>query len=131
VKKLDKVIFFEIPVDNQKRASKFYHATFDWKMNEIPAMHYTQVGTVDADRMGVRGIPKEPGAINGGMVERGEQPTNSPVIYIKVENIDQATALVQKNGGEVIKTKTPVGDFGFAAYFKDTEGNTIGLWQFK
>ncbi len=25
--------------------------------------------------------------------------------------------------------KTPVGDMGFAAYFKDTEGNVIGLWE--
>lgn len=127
---LDKVVFFEIPVDNLTRAGKFYGAAFDWKINELPEMHYTQIGTVEADRMGIRGTPKEPGAINGGMVERGRQPTQTPVIYVKVENIDQAAALIEKNGGKIVKSKTPVGDFGFAAYFKDTEGNTIGLWQF-
>jgi predicted enzyme related to lactoylglutathione lyase len=131
VKNLDKVIFFEIPVDNPTRAGKFYRATFDWKLNEIPAMHYTQIGTVEADRLGVRGTPKEPGAINGGMVERSLQPTKSPVIYIKVDDIDQTTAAIKKNGGEIIQPKSPVGDFGFAAYFKDPEGNTIGLWQFR
>jgi len=50
---LDKVIFFEIPADDPKRAREFYQTTFDWKMNEIPQMHYTQIGTVEADRMGV------------------------------------------------------------------------------
>jgi predicted enzyme related to lactoylglutathione lyase len=126
---LDKVIFFEIPVDNSVRAQEFYRTVFGWKMNEIPEMHYTQVATVDADRNGVRGIPKEPGAINGGMVER-QEPVRTPVFYIRVENIDQAAAAIEKNGGEVIKPKSPVGNFGFAAYFKDTEGNVLGLWQF-
>jgi hypothetical protein len=124
-------MFFEIPVDNLTRAGKFYATTFDWKINELPEMHYTQIGTVEADRMGVRGTPKEPGAINGGMVERGRQPTQTPIIYIKVEDIERACALVEKNGGKVIKSKAPVGDFGFAAYFEDTEGNTVGLWEFR
>ena len=126
---LDKVIFFEIPAESPQRARGFYEMVFGWKMNEIPQMHYTQIGTVEADRLGVRGIPKEPGAINGGMVERRD-PVNNPVIYIRVDNIDDAAAKIQKNGGEIIKPKSPVGNFGFAAYFRDTEGNIVGLWQF-
>jgi len=98
-------------------------------MNEIPAMHYTQVGTVDADVLGVRGKPKEPGAINGGMIQR-QSPVKSPVIYISVKNIDDAAAAIERNGGKVIQPKTPVGNFGFAAYFSDTEDNIVGLWQF-
>ena len=127
---MNKVIFFEIPVDNPARATEFYRSVFGWKMNEIPSMHYTQVGTVEADRLGVRGVPKEPGAINGGMVERRRGPVNTPLIYISVENIDQAIETIEKNGGETITPKAAVGNFGFAAYFKDTEGNAIGLWQF-
>jgi len=126
---LDKVIFFEVPADDLARARKFYGTVFDWKMNEIPQMHYTQVGTVEADRLGVRGTPKEPGAINGGMVERGDS-VKSPVIYINVKNIDEAATTIEKNGGKIIQPRTPVGNFGFAAYFRDTEGNVVGLWQF-
>ena len=92
-------------------------------------MHYTQIGTVEADMMGVRGTPREPGAINGGMVERNGQVKN-PIIYIRVDNIDATTTSIEKNGGKIIKPKSPVGNFGFAAYFKDTEGNIVGLWQF-
>jgi hypothetical protein len=126
---LDKVVFFEIPADSPKRAREFYEMTFGWKMNEIPQMHYTQIGTVEADRLGVRGTPKEPGAINGGMVERRD-PVNNPVIYIRVDDIDQAAARIEKHGGKIIKPKSPVGNFGFAAYFRDTENNVVGLWQF-
>jgi hypothetical protein len=126
---LDKVIFFEIPADNLARARKFYGTVFGWKMNEIPSMHYTQVGTVEADRLGVRGKPKEPGAINGGMVERNDS-VKSPVIYVSVQNIDEAAVTIEKNGGKIIQPRAPVGNFGFAAYFRDTEGNIVGLWQF-
>lgn len=126
---LDKVVFFEIPVDISARAREFYSTVFGWRMNEVPEMHYTQVGTVEADRDGIRGTPKEPGAINGGMVERHE-PVDTPVIYIRVDDIAQIAANIEKKGGKIIKPKTPVGNFGFAAYFRDTEGNVVGLWQF-
>ena len=129
MRNLDKVIFFEIPADNLPRARKFYGTVFGWKMNEIPSMQYTQVGTVEADKLGVRGTPKETGAINGGMVERNDS-VKSPVIYVSVKNIDEAAATIEQNGGKVIQPKAPVGNFGFAAYFKDTEGNVVGLWQF-
>ena len=36
---------------------------------------------------------------------------------------------VKNMGGEVVRGKMQVGEMGHAAYFKDTEGNIIGLWQ--
>jgi len=36
---------------------------------------------------------------------------------------------VQRLGGSTVSEKQPVGDMGFAAYFKDSEGNVLGLWQ--
>ncbi len=93
-------------------------------------MYYAQVETVEADRMGVRGIPREVGAINGGMIERRPGVVESPIIYVRVADIDKSAEAIEKHGGKVLKPKARVGDFGFAAYFKDTEGNTVGLWQF-
>jgi predicted enzyme related to lactoylglutathione lyase len=122
---MDKVVHFEIPADNLARAKKFYNTVFGWKMNEIPEMDYVMVGTVESDE---NGIPKETGAINGGMLER-QDPVKSPVITINVKNIDQAAESIEKNGGKIVRPKMAVGDMGFAAYFKDTEGNVIGLWQ--
>jgi predicted enzyme related to lactoylglutathione lyase len=122
---MGKVVHFEIPADNLARAKKFYNTVFGWELNEFPEMEYTMVKTVQTDE---NGMPKEAGAINGGMLER-QEPVKAPVITISVDNIDQATATIEKNGGKIVRPKMPVGDMGFAAYFRDTEGNVIGLWQ--
>ena len=122
---MDKIVHFEIPADNLARAKKFYSTVFGWKMNEMPEMDYVLVHTVESDE---NGMPKEPGAINGGMLKR-EDPVKSPVVTISVKSIDEAAKTIEKNGGKIIRPKMPVGDMGFAAYFKDTEGNAVGLWQ--
>lgn len=46
-------------------------------------------------------------------------------------SIDEAEKRIQKNGGKMIRKKMPVGDMGFAAYFQDSEGNVVGLWETK
>ncbi len=122
---MGKVVHFEIPADNLARAKKFYSTVFGWTLNEFPEMEYTIARTVESDQ---NGMPKKPGAINGGMLQR-QDPVKTPVITISVDNMDQAAATIEKNGGKIIRPKMPVGDMGFAAYFKDTEGNVVGLWQ--
>jgi hypothetical protein len=122
---MDKVVHFEIPADDLTRAKKFYNTVFGWNMNEMPEMEYVMVGTAESNE---NGMPKEPGAINGGMLER-QDPVKSIVVTINVKDIDQAAATIEKNGGKIVRAKMPVGDMGFAAYFKDSEGNVVGLWQ--
>jgi predicted enzyme related to lactoylglutathione lyase len=122
---MGKVVHFEIPADNLARAKKFYSTVFGWTLNDFPDLEYTIAKTAESDQ---NGMPKEPGAINGGMLQR-QDPVKSPVITISVENMDQAAATIEKNGGKMIRAKMAVGDMGFAAYFKDTEGNVVGLWQ--
>ena len=73
-------------------------------------------------------MPVEPGSINGGMLKR-ERPVTAPIITIAVEDMETAMKNIKKMGGEVVRGKMQVGDMGYAAYFKDTEGNIIGLWQ--
>jgi uncharacterized protein len=119
------VVHFEIPADDVSRAKKFYATVFGWSANDFPEMEYVMLGTTESEE---NGMPKQPGAINGGMLKR-EYPVNYPVVTIDVENMDEALEKLKKNGGLVVREKLPVGDMGFAAYFKDSEGNTIGLWQ--
>jgi uncharacterized protein len=73
-------------------------------------------------------MPSEPGAINGGMMQRTEQ-TPSPVITIDVDAIDDALAEVEAQGGSTVLPRTPIEGMGAFAYFKDTEGNVMGLWE--
>ena len=122
---MGKVVHFEIPADDLSRAKKFYSAVFGWKTTEMPEMEYVMVGTTESDE---NGMPRQPGAINGGMLKR-QDPVRYPVVTIDVESIDDALATVKKNGGQVVREKLAVGDMGFTAYFRDSEGNVIGLWQ--
>ena len=120
-----KVVHFEIPADNVERAKTFYKSAFGWNFNQVPGIDYTMLITVPVDK---NGMPTEPGAINGGMQTR-RGAVKSPVITIQVEDIEAALKSVTKLGGVVVQKKMPVADMGFTAYFEDTEGNIIGLWQ--
>ena len=122
---MDKVVHFEIPVDDIERAKQFYSKMFGWDMETYPAMNYTilRTGPVDKERM-----PKEPGFINGGMMKRNDKVRN-PIITISVENIDKTMEMIKENSGKIVGEKMKVGDMGYAAYFQDSEGNIIGLWQ--
>ena len=72
--------------------------------------------------------PTEPGAINGGMFQRDETLT-SPVLTIDVDAIDDALAQVESSGGTVVAPRTEIPGMGAFAYFKDPEGNVLGLWE--
>jgi hypothetical protein len=62
------------------------------------------------------------------MLQR-EAPVTAPVVTLAVDDIDATLAAVEKHGGSTVNGKQPVGDMGFAAYFTDSEGNVMGLWQ--
>ena len=120
-----RVVHFEIPFDDAERARSFYSEAFGWTINEMPEMRYAivQTGPTDAD-----GFPAEVGYIGGGMLKR-ESPTDRPVITIDVEDIDAALARIEELGGMTVLGRQDVGAMGWAAYFKDVEGNLMGLWQ--
>ena len=66
---MDKVVHFEIPVDDRARAKEFYGSVFDWDVEDqdIGGSVYTTATTVAVDE---KMTPKEPGAINGGLMDR-------------------------------------------------------------
>jgi len=122
---MDSVIHFEIPAKDPKRASAFYTKAFGWTFSQFPNWEYWMVNTTEVDK---KGMPASPGAINGGMGKRGGA-LQAPTVTINVADIDKTLENVKKLGGKVAGKKSPVGDMGFTAYFTDTEGNVIGLWQ--
>ncbi len=122
---MDSVVHFELPAKNPKRASDFYSKAFGWQISQWGKMEYWMLGTTPSDK---NGMPASPGAINGGMGKKAG-PLKAPVVTISVDDIDKSLAKVKELGGKVAGKKSPVGDMGFAAYFTDTEGNVVGLWQ--
>ena len=127
---MDKVQHFEIPVDDLDRAMAFYKETFGWHLQNIPEMQYTIIHTAPTDEktgMIKEEALKEGGVINGGMMKRGE--VKHPVITVIVEDIDRAKEKIEKNGGKMINEKMEIPQMGWSAYFKDSEGNVMGLFQ--
>ena len=122
----DKVVHFEIPADDLDRARAFYQDAFGWTINAIPELGYTIVETTPIDNE--TNMPTEPGAINGGMMQR-EAPITGPVITIGVDDVDAALRRVEELGGKTVLPKQSVAEMGFAAYFSDPEGNVVGLWE--
>jgi hypothetical protein len=118
---------FEIPADDTQRARKFYTGVFGWKMNEMPGFDYTMVSTGPVDE---KGMPKAPGYVGGGIGKRGG-PLEHPVVTIVVDEITTAEKAIEKHGGKIVQRKTPIGDgsMGHMGYFKDSEGNIVGLYQ--
>lgn len=120
-----RVVHFEIPADDVDRARAFYRDVFGWAINAMPGMDYTILSTTVTDESG---MPKEPGAINGGMLSR-QGPITGPVVVIETDSIDAVLGQIEQRGGAVAIGRMPVGDMGFAAYFTDPEGNVVGLWE--
>lgn len=121
-----RVVHFEIPFDDGDRARGFYREALGWNVAQMPEMDYTMAvcgPTTD------QGMPSEPGFINGGMFRREEGPLRGPVIVVDVESIDPALKRIEELGGATVIARMPVGEMGFVAYFRDPEGNVLGLWE--
>jgi predicted enzyme related to lactoylglutathione lyase len=121
-----RIVHFEIPFDDGERARAFYRDAFGWQTQEMPEMNYTSVMSGPVTE---QGMPSEPGYINGGMFQRTPDFPSSPVITVDVDDIDAALKTIESLGGSTAQAKIPVGQMGWAAYFTDTEGNVVGLWQ--
>jgi predicted enzyme related to lactoylglutathione lyase len=119
-----RVVHFEIPFDDGERGRAFYRDVFGWELMDVPEMAYTLVTTGPVGPEG----STEPGYINGGMLRR-ESPNDGPILVIEVDDIEAALAKVEEHGGRTLLGRQEVGDMGWSAYFKDAEGNAMGLWQ--
>jgi uncharacterized protein len=109
-------VHFEIPAEDAKRATKFFSDVFGWTFQEWGTDGYFLASTGDG------------AGIDGAVMQRmhPEQPLANS---IEVDSIDEYTKKIAFHGGAIVVPKTTVGNMGFIAYFKDTEGNIHGLWE--
>jgi predicted enzyme related to lactoylglutathione lyase len=112
--------WFEIYVQDTARAKAFYENVFALKLDKLDMpdvemwtfpMHEEAIGASGA-------VIKMEGNASGG---------NGILIYFSCEDCAVEEGRVAENGGEVVKGKSSIGEYGFIALIKDTEGNMIGL----
>jgi hypothetical protein len=122
-KKSNPVVYFEIPVIDIDRATKFYSTVFNFKFD---------TAIIDNNEMALFPFTQEDSGISGALA-KGEiyKPTKDGVlIYFNTVNIDETLRLANANGGQILYPKTDNG-IGHVAEFEDTEGNRIALYQSK
>jgi predicted enzyme related to lactoylglutathione lyase len=122
-KKSNPVVYFEIPVIDMERATRFYSTVFNFKFDTT---------IIDKNEMALFPFTEEKSGISGALA-KGEiyKPTKDGVlIYFNTANMDETLRLANANGGQIIYPKTDNG-IGLVAEFEDTEGNRIALYQSK
>lgn len=117
---MNRVVYFEIAVQNPERAIAFYKNIFGWKFEkgEVP-FDYWLIST---------GKESDPG-INGGLNRKQGAVPACPVNTIQVESVDSTIRKIVKLGGKVIREKSPIPGVGYLAYCEDPEGTLFGILE--
>jgi predicted enzyme related to lactoylglutathione lyase len=118
------ISWFEIPVENFDRAKKFYEAILEIEIIVMPTMEDKSM------KYGMFPFDMEGGGVGGGLSEmKGFEPsTKGSLVYLNgADDLNHPLSLVEKAGGKILLPKTSIGENGFMAYFKDTEGNKIAF----
>ncbi len=110
------ITHLEIPADDVERAKRFYSAVAGWdfgSMSQFPDYWLFQT---------------EEGH-GGGLGKRGESVGSVIRAYITVDNLEDAVAAAEANGGKVVTPPSDVSGMGRFAAVLDSEGSEIGLWE--
>ncbi len=117
---MPRVVHFQICADDMQRAGKFYADVFDWQLEQWEGDgEFWQVKT---------GADSEPG-IDGGLLLRHEPAAITTTLVMQVPSIDDYTAKIIASGGVLTIPRFAIPGVGYAAYFKDTEDNPIGIFE--
>lgn len=112
--------FFEIPAVDFHRAVKFYESVLGLKLSAFEW---------ESEKMAF--FPTEKDEVSGAIsCAEGFNPSASgTLVHFRVNEVDATLALVEKNGGKIVRPKTRIecDEMGFFALISDSEGNTVGL----
>lgn len=114
--------WFEIYVADMGRAKRFYQAVLQREMTDLPAM--------GSDMQMCAFAWVEQGTGTAGALVKSAQMgpgTGGTMVYFSCEDCAIEAARVVTHGGTLCQDKMSIGEYGFIAIARDTEGNTIGL----
>jgi predicted enzyme related to lactoylglutathione lyase len=126
--KMDPVIHFELPAEDNERARRFYEGAFGWQTTPLgPEMgDFVLAFTTETDEE--TRIPRRPGAINGGFYRRRE-PSQPVKFTILVDDIREAMKKIELADGNILGEPVEIPGVGLFVDFADTEGNLATINQ--
>ena len=117
------VAWFEVPVTDITRATKFYETVMEIKF-ELMEMEGTKMAVFPNPTNSAT-------AVHGALVEGdGYNPSSSdgPILYLYGgEDLTNPMSKVAAAGGKVLQEKISIGEHGFIGFFQDTEGNRMAF----
>jgi predicted enzyme related to lactoylglutathione lyase len=115
---MPRVVHFELGTEQPERAVSFYQAVFGWEIEKWGDFDYWLITTGDGDEQGIDGAL---------MVHQDAKPRT--VNSIEVDSLDDAGDRIMQAGGALVTDKITIPGVGHTIYFRDTEGNLLGLHQ--
>lgn len=122
------VVHFEIYAHDIARAKAFYEKLFDISLEKIQSPIPEMEMEMWAFPMDEEAPMSSYGA--GGMLVKmeGFKPgSGGTLVYFGCEDCAVQAARAAEFGGSVFQEKTSIGEHGFCALARDTEGNLIGF----
>ena len=105
---------------------KFYESVFKRKLEKIIAP------TAETQMMSFPGDMASYGAAGALVKSDYARPgIDGTMIYFSVEDCSKQESLVSLAGGQIVKPKFSIDEFGWVTLCKDTEGNLFGLNSMK
>ena len=116
---MPRISYFDFSAEDPERAVNFYKKIFGWQINKWDGpLEFWEIKTGEPNELG----------IDGGLSKRdriGQWTTP----FINVSSVDQYIAKIEAGGGRIIQPKAGILGIGYTILFKDTESNTIGLFE--
>ncbi len=116
--------WFELYVSDLKRAKEFYETILSTPLQEVDSCSCTMAIFPCDNTKGVGGaLTKMEGFAPGA---------GGTLVYLNVEgDLDGVISRIPSAGGAILRPRFSIGEHGFIAIFKDTEGNVVGLHSLK
>lgn len=114
---MNAISWFEIPCRDLDRAERFYNTLLATSLKRE---------TSPNGPMSI--FPHDLQGAGGCLMAAKHAPSADGVrVYLVVSDLDGALERTKKAGGEVVIPRTSIGEHGFIAQVRDSEGNVIGL----
>ena len=111
--------WFEISVSDLERAQRFYEVTLGVTLTPS-----------DYARVPAAVFPGDGKGVRGGLIQdpKRKPGVGGSLVYLNATGkLDACLERVAPAGGNVVVPKTDIGEPGFIAVLRDTEGNLVGL----
>lgn len=118
----NRIVHFELPVNDIEDAGAFYSDVFGWEVENREGAwgSFHELHTGESTR-----------GINGSFFRKSSVPPEFARVIptIEIDDLETFMTKVKDNGGIIVFGPIQYADLGRMVYFKDPEGNILGMLE--